>query len=200
MNAPQPEEDEDYQFLRPGRTVGVLALLNVGGNEVGVSAGSGPWDQLFGGGNSPAFVVAALSAFAARLVALLGFASRKWNHVKERGYGSGRRYSKSRVIIDLKEDMSPKKNANVRVESSHQGDNKREPIAAMHLIGIPRSWYKSFMMGKLLGVTWQQFTQSFMAIFGELDTDMVFDRLKRLQHSNSVENYFDEIEKLMGNC
>lgn len=37
-----------------------------------MSAGSGPWDELFGGGNSPAFVVGALAALAAGLIAILG--------------------------------------------------------------------------------------------------------------------------------
>lgn len=36
-----------------------------------VSLGSGPWDELFGGGNSPALVVAAVSAFAGGLIAIL---------------------------------------------------------------------------------------------------------------------------------
>lgn len=36
-----------------------------------VSLGSGPWDQLFGGGNSPAIAVAALSAFVSGLIAIL---------------------------------------------------------------------------------------------------------------------------------
>lgn len=40
-------------------------------SQIVVSLGSGPWDELFGGGNSPAFVVAALSAFAGGLVAIL---------------------------------------------------------------------------------------------------------------------------------
>lgn len=39
--------------------------------QIVVSLGSGPWDELFGGGNSPAFVVAALSAFAGGLIAIL---------------------------------------------------------------------------------------------------------------------------------
>ena len=39
--------------------------------QVVVSLGSGPWDQLFGGGNSPAFAVAALAALASGLVAIL---------------------------------------------------------------------------------------------------------------------------------
>lgn len=39
--------------------------------QVVVSIGSGPWDQLFGGGNAPAFAVAAVSAFASGLVAIL---------------------------------------------------------------------------------------------------------------------------------
>lgn len=36
-----------------------------------VSLGSGPWDQLFGGGNTPAFAVATFSAFVSGMVALL---------------------------------------------------------------------------------------------------------------------------------
>lgn len=39
--------------------------------QVVVSLGSGPWDQLFGGGNSPAFAVAAVAALASGLVAIL---------------------------------------------------------------------------------------------------------------------------------
>lgn len=57
--------------LGQGLSMGVLNLAIVV-PQVVVSLGSGPWDQLFGGGNSPAFVVAALSAFAAGLIALLG--------------------------------------------------------------------------------------------------------------------------------
>ncbi|GAU14304.1 hypothetical protein TSUD_308640 [Trifolium subterraneum] len=36
-----------------------------------VSLGSGPWDQLFGGGNSPAFAVAAVAALVSGLIAVL---------------------------------------------------------------------------------------------------------------------------------
>ena len=36
-----------------------------------MSLGSGPWDQLFGGGNSPSLAVAAVAAFASGLVAIL---------------------------------------------------------------------------------------------------------------------------------
>lgn len=36
-----------------------------------VSVGSGPWDQLFGGGNSPAFAVGAIAALAGGLIAVL---------------------------------------------------------------------------------------------------------------------------------
>lgn len=36
-----------------------------------VSLGSGPWDQLFGGGNAPAFAVAAVASLASGLVAIL---------------------------------------------------------------------------------------------------------------------------------
>ncbi|KAJ0025625.1 hypothetical protein Pint_08562 [Pistacia integerrima] len=41
-------------------------------STVVVSVGSGPWDQLFGGGNSPAFAVGAIAAFAGGLIAVLG--------------------------------------------------------------------------------------------------------------------------------
>jgi len=39
--------------------------------QIVVSLGSGPWDQLFGGGNSPAFAVAAVAALLSGLLALL---------------------------------------------------------------------------------------------------------------------------------
>ncbi|KAJ1391962.1 hypothetical protein SESBI_36222 [Sesbania bispinosa] len=38
--------------------------------EMVVSLGSGPWDQLFGGGNSPAFAVAAVAALVSGLIAV----------------------------------------------------------------------------------------------------------------------------------
>lgn len=41
-------------------------------NQVLISVGSGPLDQLFGGGNSPAFAVGALAAFVSGLVAIIG--------------------------------------------------------------------------------------------------------------------------------
>ncbi|XP_030537891.1 sucrose transport protein SUC4 [Rhodamnia argentea] len=56
--------------LGQGLSMGVLNLAIVI-PQVVVSLGSGPWDQLFGGGNSPAFAVAAISAFTAGLIAIL---------------------------------------------------------------------------------------------------------------------------------
>ncbi|KAF5469300.1 hypothetical protein F2P56_013384, partial [Juglans regia] len=56
--------------LGQGLSMGVLNLAIVI-PQVVVSLGSGPWDQLFGGGNSPAFAVAALAAFASGLTAIL---------------------------------------------------------------------------------------------------------------------------------
>ncbi|KAG6627772.1 hypothetical protein CIPAW_15G152500 [Carya illinoinensis] len=56
--------------LGQGLSMGVLNLAIVV-PQVVVSLGSGPWDQLFGGGNSPAFAVAALAAFASGLTAIL---------------------------------------------------------------------------------------------------------------------------------
>lgn len=76
-------------------------------------------------------------------------------------------------------------------------DKRRPAIAAMHLTGVPRSWYKSFMIGQE-GVTWNKFCQAFISRFGELDTGLVFDRFKRLQQSTTVEAYYDEFEKCRG--
>ncbi|KAL6578442.1 sugar transporter protein [Orobanche minor] len=56
--------------LGQGLSMGVLNLAIVI-PQVIVSLGAGPWDQLFGGGNSPAILVAAISAFAAGLIAIL---------------------------------------------------------------------------------------------------------------------------------
>lgn len=77
-------------------------------------------------------------------------------------------------------------------------DRKRSAIAAMHLSGVPRSWYKSYMLSHPEGSTWQQFAQAFLSRFGELDTELVFDKFKRLQQEGSVESYFDDFEKLRG--
>ncbi|KAF2323901.1 hypothetical protein GH714_003846 [Hevea brasiliensis] len=57
--------------LGQGLSMGVLNLAIVI-PQVIVSLGSGPWDQLFGGGNSPAFAIGGLAAFAGGLVAILG--------------------------------------------------------------------------------------------------------------------------------
>lgn len=59
-------------------------------------------------------------------------------------------------------------------------DGKRAAIAAMHLSGVPRSWYKSFMIGQER-VIWQQFSDAFTSRFGEVDTDLIFDKFKKLQ-------------------
>ncbi|KAG6625507.1 hypothetical protein CIPAW_16G102000 [Carya illinoinensis] len=56
--------------LGQGLSMGVLNLALVI-PQVVVSLGAGPWDQLFGGGNSPAFAVAGLAAFASGLIAIL---------------------------------------------------------------------------------------------------------------------------------
>ncbi|KAE9457346.1 hypothetical protein C3L33_10791, partial [Rhododendron williamsianum] len=56
--------------LGQGLSMGVLNLAIVI-PQIVVSLGSGPWDQLFGGGNSPAIAVAALSAFVSGLIAIL---------------------------------------------------------------------------------------------------------------------------------
>ncbi|CAL9750497.1 unnamed protein product [Musa acuminata subsp. burmannicoides] len=54
-----------------GLAMGILNLAIVI-PQVLISVGSGPLDQLFGGGNSPAFAVGALAAFVSGLVAIIG--------------------------------------------------------------------------------------------------------------------------------
>ncbi|KAL5070402.1 hypothetical protein RYX36_021289 [Vicia faba] len=56
--------------LGQGLSMGVLNLEIVV-PQIIVSLGSGPWDQLFGGGNSPTFAVAAVAALLSGLLALL---------------------------------------------------------------------------------------------------------------------------------
>ncbi|KAJ4791292.1 Sucrose transport protein [Rhynchospora pubera] len=57
--------------LGQGLAMGILNLAIVI-PQVIVSLGSGPLDQLFGGGNSPSFAVAAIASFFSGLVAILG--------------------------------------------------------------------------------------------------------------------------------
>ncbi|CAA7393711.1 unnamed protein product [Spirodela intermedia] len=56
--------------LGQGLAMGILNLAIVI-PQVIVSVGSGPWDQLFGGGNAPAFAVAGVAAFVSGLIAIL---------------------------------------------------------------------------------------------------------------------------------
>ncbi|XP_028777849.1 sucrose transport protein SUC4 [Neltuma alba] len=56
--------------LGQGLSMGVLNLAIVI-PQIVVSLGSGPWDQLFGGGNAPAFAVAAIAALVSGLIAVL---------------------------------------------------------------------------------------------------------------------------------
>ncbi|KAK9756563.1 hypothetical protein RND81_01G106900 [Saponaria officinalis] len=56
--------------LGQGLSMGVLNLAIVT-PQVIVSLGSGPWDQLFGGGNSASIAVAAVASFASGLMAIL---------------------------------------------------------------------------------------------------------------------------------
>lgn len=58
----------------------------------------------------------------------------------------------------------------------------------MHMNGSSRSCYRS----------WQQFTRALLARFGELETELVFDKLKRLQQFTTVEWYFDEFVNSRG--
>nr|XP_017218446.1 PREDICTED: uncharacterized protein LOC108195935 [Daucus carota subsp. sativus] len=74
-------------------------------------------------------------------------------------------------------------------------NDSRRP--AMHMSGTPRYWYKSFMVGRERP-SWQEFKQACLARFGELDTELVFDKFKKLQQISTVGAYFDEFEKCRG--
>ncbi|XP_057490225.1 sucrose transport protein SUC4-like [Actinidia eriantha] len=69
--------------LGQGLSMGVLNLAIVI-PQIIVSIGSGPWDQLFGGGNSPALAVAAAAAFFSGLLAILAIPRSRTN--KSRGH------------------------------------------------------------------------------------------------------------------
>ncbi|XP_057469895.1 sucrose transport protein SUC4 [Actinidia eriantha] len=69
--------------LGQGLSMGVLNLAIVI-PQIVVSIGSGPWDQLFGGGNSPALAVAAAAAFVSGLIAILAIPRSRT--IKSRGH------------------------------------------------------------------------------------------------------------------
>lgn len=54
-----------------------------------VSLGAGPWDALFGGGNIPAFVLAALFALAAGVIATLKLPNLSSSSYKSSGFHFG---------------------------------------------------------------------------------------------------------------
>lgn len=56
--------------------------------------------------------------------------------------------------------------------------SRRVAIAAMHMSGTVRSGYKLFMIGR---------TQAFISRFGEVQTEHVFDKFKKLQQTITVE-------------
>nr|CAB3466655.1 unnamed protein product [Digitaria exilis] len=70
--------------LGQGLAMGILNLAIVI-PQVIVSLGSGPWDQLFGGGNAPAFAVAAGASFIGGLVAILGLPRARISSSRRRG-------------------------------------------------------------------------------------------------------------------
>ncbi|CAL5348953.1 unnamed protein product [Camellia sinensis] len=58
--------------LGQGLSMGVLNVaIVIPQEQIVVSRGSGPWDQLFGAGNSPSLAVAAVAAFISGLIAIL---------------------------------------------------------------------------------------------------------------------------------
>ncbi|XP_047325753.1 sucrose transport protein SUC4 [Impatiens glandulifera] len=67
--------------LGQGLSMGVLNLAIVV-PQILVSLGSGPWDQLFGGGNAPSFYVAAIAAFSSGLIAILAIPRSRTDQLK----------------------------------------------------------------------------------------------------------------------
>lgn len=54
---------------------------------------------------------------------------------------------------------------------------------------------------KMIGqerASWQQFSEAFLARFGELDTDLIFDKFKKLHQVSTVEAYYDDFERCRG--
>lgn len=71
-----------------GLAIGVLNLAIVIPQMI-VSLGAGPWDALFGGGNIPAFVLAALFALAAGVIATLKLPNLSSSSYKSSGFHFG---------------------------------------------------------------------------------------------------------------
>ncbi|ONK76072.1 uncharacterized protein A4U43_C03F23590 [Asparagus officinalis] len=69
--------------LGQGLAMGIMNLAIVIPQML-VSLGSGPIDQLFGGGNSPAFAVAAIASFLSGLVAIIGLPRPSTTRTRER--------------------------------------------------------------------------------------------------------------------
>ena len=44
------------------------------------------------------------------------------------------------------------------------------------------------------GNTLRQFTEGFLARYGEVDTELIFDKFKRLQQDTTVENYYNDLK------
>ncbi|XP_058084063.1 sucrose transport protein SUC3 isoform X2 [Magnolia sinica] len=71
-----------------GLAIGVLNLAIVI-PQIIVSLGAGPWDALFGGGNIPAFALAAISAFAAGVIAFRKLPNLSSSSYKSTGFHFG---------------------------------------------------------------------------------------------------------------
>ncbi|XP_021887837.1 sucrose transport protein SUC3 isoform X1 [Carica papaya] len=71
-----------------GLAIGVLNLAIVIPQMI-VSLGAGPWDALFGGGNIPAFVLAAFCALAAGIIAILKLPTLSSGSFKSSGFHFG---------------------------------------------------------------------------------------------------------------
>lgn len=70
-------------------------------------------------------------------------------------------------------------------------------FASMHLHGVHKAWYKSHMVGRE-SIMWAEFSKSFVARFGEVGTENVFEQFKMLKETHGINEYCDDYEKYKG--
>lgn len=73
--------------------------------------------------------------------------------------------------------------------------HKRSVIAGMHLEGVAKNWYSVFTAERKQ-VDWKEFCTQFVARFGALEEDCLFDSFKQIRQTTTVDHYFGQFEKL----
>lgn len=73
-------------------------------------------------------------------------------------------------------------------------ENKVVAVAGMHLEGVAKSWYQTYVVGRRSWM-WTEICEQFIARFGVWEQDLVFDNFKQLQQTTTVELYYGQFEK-----